>query len=541
MPASQPKPYDDVEYPKWVTNIARQELYIDAMNPPRNTGLLPLTLSDPIVDAARLQAIFDYIKANEYSFQPDGNQYTGFTYTVKLPKCLLTLGAKVTLRGQYLTILGDGTFIKTTHSDPAFESTGSDARKLTMEGVHFSNVVTAINMVNSNIDTGMLNFERCFFFATTGVAVKIDDRSAMAVFRRCSFYHCRFIFESVLLDQTVFDNCWFSEQPMLNNYETSFTLRGTYTKFRECFFIPNGKVTSEASLTDLAWIASYASVEIDDCRVSSEPNSKTLVNNYAAPVSNPYNITMVKVTNCYRLSAQLGECIVRLFDVPNKVDISNNGMVRNDDVPIKYGTGFNINDWLTANPNFTNTKIEVIIRDNMGQNVNNSLCPPDLLRFTRPSDSSMIVKENDLTSARTGTFSNTTPYFDITSSLKTSSGQTFPTKMFLVKLEARPSNGQVNYRSFWMGYVSFTVGSYGGLLKAKVILTPLLATQGGSVTDQGSPVTVTAVFTDTGTDTTEIVSGSTTNYGVRITWTSAIDSTSGKYTYKEVMDGAFLF
>lgn len=540
----------------WLAEIVRQELYIDVMAPPKNTGLLPLTYTDATQDAARLQAIFDYIKANEYTYYPEGigHQQAGYTYKLKFPSGVLTLAAQVAIKGQFIRMDGDGTVIKTTHREAAFKSSGSDARKLRMKGFQFPNVETALEQDNTNIDTCMLNFYECEFKNTTGVAVKIKNQSAMAYFSRCSWYHCRYIFESVILDQCVFDDCWFSEAPRQNSFETSFILRGNYTKLTECFLIPSGydrfgDTTGESSMTDLAWIAAYGNVEITGCRISSEPNSKTLVNSYVtASDFGPYEPKRVVVKNNHLLSAAYGECIVRLFDVPNLLEISGNGFVRYNDLAIKYGTGFDINTWLAAHPQFTNEKILIILDDNTSQTKANSICPPELRKFLRweivkasSTDYGIISRSTNATSAKKGTFSNTVPYFDITTNVNTNQSDVFPnTDMYMIKMVVQPSNDSVTDISHFLGILSFTVGRYGGVLSAKAFLTPLVKNQGGSITDQGSPVTVTATFIDTGTDTTPIFPGSTVKYSIRITWTSAIFGATGKYTYKEVMDGAFL-
>lgn len=526
-------------------DTVKQELYIDVISPPANTGLLPLTLTDATVDSTRLQAMFDYIKANEYTFQPNARQYVGYAYTLKFPKGVVTLGSTVTMKGQYLNIIGDGTIIKTTHTNDVFYASGLEARKLHVEGFIFTNNKTAINLNLDKIDTCMMSIERCWFFATTDVAVKVNGESTMLNFHKCHFYQCRFIYEGVNPDFTLFDNCWFSESPRLANYETSFTLKGRFTKFRECFFIPSGlSGTGEDTLTEVAWIDSYQSVEIESCRVSSESNSKTLINNRAAAsIGSPYTPQTITIRKCLQLSHQWGECTVRLFTVPNKIDISENGFIRSADVAIKYSSSFDVNTWLTTNSTVVNNKVEIILDNNIGQANSNWTCPAELNKFLRFNhvDDGMIKKDTVITSVKEGTFSSATPYFDITTNLNINSASEFTSKIYMIKLEARPSAGSTNYKSTYLGLLSFTVGTYDGALKAKVFLSPLISNQGGNATDQGTAISISAIFVDSGVDTTPIVGGNTNKYAVRITWGSIISSTSGKYVFKEVMDGAFLF
>lgn len=527
--------------------MTKKEIIIDAHYPP--LGLLPLTGADATQDTIRLQAIFDFIKANETSYSPDGGQQTGVSYSVRLRDMTYVFNAQITLKGQYLNIIANRAIIKMTDSSlTALYANGSNCRKLYMKGLTFEGMATAINIDKDNIDCGLIDFNRCWFFTTTSTALKIKDQSSMVTFNKCHFFHCRYIVETIICDRVLFNDCWISDAPRQTNQETSFIFNSAEVKFHNCFLIPNGYNTStgEESLTEIAWIKCVGgSIDVEHCRISSEDNSRTLINFYNdGSTSSPYVPRFVRVSNNTKVSAQHGECIVRLFGMPNKIEINNNGFVRANDVPIKYGTEFDATVWQNSSITAINSKIEIVIQDNLGQNSNANLCPVELKRFLRINsvEQGLLKKDVLVTSLRDGNFTGVAPYFDIVTGIATTGASELVNKVYMVKMIIRPSNGNANYRSVFVGLLGFIIGRYDGVTKAKAVLTPLFSSQGGTETNQASPLIVTPTFIDSGTDTISIVSGATTKYNVRLTWGGIVDTAAtGYYTIKEVMDGCFLF
>lgn len=364
---------------KWV--FAKPEFLIDVTAPPEGTGLLPVTKTDPVQDQANLQAIFNYIQANEVTYQPAAEQSTGFDYTVFFPDGQYEFSTSTILKGKYLKIKADRAIIKTTDNSYAFTSTTDAGWKIDIDGFSFDRC-GGLKQNNNNIESGRTNITNCWFYYSPAEAVWIKKQSSMTFIDKCHFYKCTNIAYFELTDAVYIDKCWFSEAARTAANPVDITNK-TKLIIRNTFFIPAPQPDTSF---EMAWIRNEDYVRVENCRVSSESGAKTVVHNYAAGATgSPYNPNGVEVVNNNPMAVTVGDgSIVRLYALPNILKVKDNAITPTITKPIGYGSGYTAADVA----NFLNHQdtITVDVAGNVGQTSTAWSVPTELRPFIRNID-----------------------------------------------------------------------------------------------------------------------------------------------------------
>lgn len=361
-----------------LAGLTRPEITIDVTAPPKGTGLLPLTKTNPAQDQVRLQAIFDYIKSKEVTYQPAAEQSTGWNYSVYFPNGIYEWSTSVILKGKYLKIKADRAIIRTTDNSYAFTSTTDAGWKLDLDGFSFDRC-GGLKQDNNNIESGRTNITNCWFYYSPAEAVWLTKQSSMTFIDKCHFYKCTNIAYFDKTDAVYINKCWFSEASRTAAKPTNITNK-TKLFIKDTFFIPAPQPDTSF---EMAWIRNEDYVLIENCRVSSEPGAKTIVHNYAAgSPGSPYNPNGVEIINNNPLAVTVGDgSLVRLFALPNILRVRGNALTPTITKPLGYGTGYTAAD--AASFAGKQDVIVVDVTGNVGQTSSAWSVPTELKPFVR--------------------------------------------------------------------------------------------------------------------------------------------------------------
>lgn len=215
------------------------------------------------------------------------------------------------------------------------------------------------------LDNSKVLIDNCKFIENIDIAVIYKNRSSTLTFNNCMFSYCYKIFKNVICDKVLFTDCWFSEYQAEENDHTSFILLWGENAFENCMFIPNAnykQIPSENyNYTNLAWIycgdveteettINRTSILLNNCRVSSEANAKTLINWNVTPSDendrNSPSLTYIKILNCYQLAAL--EYILNLTHLPQQLIFENCDLRTANETFIKIPDNFSLANELTT-------------------------------------------------------------------------------------------------------------------------------------------------------------------------------------------------
>ena len=211
------------------------------------------------------------------------------------------------------------------------------------------------------------------------------------------------IFKNIRCDNVKFNDCWFAEYEANENNHTSFEVLWGENKFINCLFIPNGNYNpdiNQNNFNNLAWFLAgdnttarenNPSLIFDKCRISSEQNSKTLINWQVVPnaITNPSD-TSIKILNCYQLASAIGDTVIKLWHLPQQLIIQNSDLRIERDAFITLDESLDVDTELSSyatSPNRTQYTYDYSIKDCKTQTSTSwKLIPYQLAPLFRNSD-----------------------------------------------------------------------------------------------------------------------------------------------------------
>lgn len=523
---------DNQEFTTQLAQIVRPEIEINVLNPPKETGLLPLTMTDPAEDQLRLQAIFDYVKANEVSYKPNNHQMTGYSYTVYFPKGIYEWSSSVLAHGNYLIIKGDRAIVRVTDGDYAFKTTGSDGWKLDLDGFSFDRC-NAISQQNDNLEAGRTNIVNCWFYYSDR-AIDLVKQSSHTYIDKCHFYKCVEVGYFDLTDAVYLDKVWINDAGRTIEHP-EVIINKTRMYFNRVFFIPSG-VTHPVASDEIAWVRNEYFVRFENCRFSSEPGAMTVVNQYgAASQQTGYNPVGAEILNSEPLAATTGKYVIRLFAMANVLKVSGNQIGPLDTSPIGFSktyTGLDI-DAFTGRYDL----VTVDVSGNVGQSSGAWNVPVKLKQFIRIDDLG-FKNDSGIVSSKSGTATAENKFFIIDTSFARNDAK-IAEKVYQVKITAQPAgtSDQI-YRSVYVGLIGFRVTNSSGSYTLESTITPIYQNNGGTTTSGtiGTPITIRPEFANNNSTSLPLISGSTEKISIKVIWQSPISGKGLSYEVREIME-----
>ena len=361
-------------------------------------------------DTTAIQNAINYINDTDIETQqivpsnPSWLRYFATSKTLYFPNGKYKIQSTLNFNGsRYYNIDGNNSYIESTSSLPIFKFSGYGGTKSIIKNLVFNEVYNAITFDNTNLDTSKVNIENCKFIGTTSYAIIYDNRSSMLTLKNCIFSWCYKIFKNIRCDNVEFNDCWFAEYEANENNHTSFEVLWGENKFINCLFIPNGNYNpdiNQNNFNNLAWFLAgdnttarenNPSLIFDKCRISSEQNSKTLINWQVVPnaITNPSD-TSIKILNCYQLASAIGDTVIKLWHLPQQLIIQNSDLRIERDAFITLDESLDVDTELSSyatSPNRTQYTYDYSIKDCKTQTSTSwKLIPYQLAPLFRNSD-----------------------------------------------------------------------------------------------------------------------------------------------------------
>lgn len=515
-----------------LAQIVRPEIEINVLNPPKETDLLPLTMSDPTEDQLRLQAIFDYVKANEVSYKPNNQQMTGYSYTVYFPKGIYEWSSSVLAHGNYLIIKGDRAIIRVTDGNYAFKTTGTDGWKLDLDGFSFDRC-NAISQQNDNLEAGRTNIVNCWFYYSKR-ALDLIKQSSHTYIDKCHFYKCEEVGSFELTDAVYFDKVWINDAGRTIEHP-EVIINKTRMYFNDVFFIPSG-VTHPVASDEIAWVRNEYFVRFENCRFSAEPGAMTVVNQYGtAGQQAGYNPTGAEILNSEPLASTTGKYVIRLFAMANVLKVSGNQIGPLDTSPIGFSktyTGLDIDAFAGRYDLVT-----VDVSGNVGQSSGAWTVPVKLKQFIRIDDLG-FKNDSGIVSAKSGTATAANKFFMIDTSFNRSDAK-IAEKVYQVKITAQPAgtSDQI-YSSVYVGLIGFRITNSSGNYTLESLITTIYQNNGGTTTSNtiGTPISIRPEFANNNSTSLPLITGSTEKISIKVIWQSPISGKGLSYEVREIME-----
>ena len=376
-----------------ISNINNKTYEINVLNPPTETGLKPYVVGGDIeTNTNNIQAIFDYVGNNGRTFQANdtSGQYTGYNFTVIFPTSEYIFNKTIEIKGRFLNLYGKRAIIKVTDGSFAFSSSGYHAWKLNIEGFSFVKC-SGLNQINDNLEAGWTNIDNCWFYYSKE-AIHLEKQSSMTNISKCHFYKCERVGYFDLTDSVVMKECWINDIVRHSEEVKEVIINKTRMLIKDTFLIPCG--STHTYTDEIAWIGNYKSIILENCRCSSEPGSMTIVNNYSEYATEAsFSPTYVIVKNDQSLSCQYGGMVVRLFKLPNMLQVIDNNITRATSYPVGYANSFDVSVISGISDKVAQNIINVDVRGNIGQTSIRNQIPTELERFRR---NDYILNDNNL-------------------------------------------------------------------------------------------------------------------------------------------------
>lgn len=337
-------------------------------------------------DTTAIQNAINYINETDIETQqivpsnPSWLRYFATSKTLYFPNGKYLIENTLNFNGsRYYNIDGNNSYIESSSSLPIFKFSDYGGTKSIIKNLVFNEVYNAITFDSTDLDTSKVNIENCKFIGTKYIAIIYDNRSSMLTLKNCIFSWCYKVFKNIRCDNVEFNDCWFSEYEANENNHTSFEILWGENKFINCLFIPNGKYNpdiNQDNFNNLAWIlagdnttarVNNPSLIFDKCRISSEQNSKTLINWQVVPnaITNPSD-TSIKILNCYQLASQIGDTVIKLWHLPQQLIVENSDLRIEDNTFIKLDDSLDVDTEITTyatSPNRLQYTFDYSIKD----------------------------------------------------------------------------------------------------------------------------------------------------------------------------------
>jgi len=240
-----------------------------------------------------------------------------------------------------------------------------------ISGIQFESFPNAISVKSSNADQSQVMINACRFASIgsnfylkenvakpeycspdfkLGTAIYMNSQSSLNRITDCRFSHCHRVLYLASGDYTVMDRAWISTRAIVQDEKITglryspIVVKGGYLIMRDSMGIPTrrGSLTKiwgtpegypgypepkkdpsiiYANQAENAWIANYAGVYCENVRFGGEYGGFAAVNNFAPATL--YKLYQVKIVNSM-LRQEFNEPAVRLFAIPNLLDVSDN-------------------------------------------------------------------------------------------------------------------------------------------------------------------------------------------------------------------------
>ncbi len=375
-----------------ISNINNKTYEINVLNPPAETGLKPYVVGGDIeTNTNNIQAIFDYISTNERAFPSNGNsgQYTGYTFTVVFPTAEYTFNKTINIKGRFLNLYGKRAIINVTDNSFAFVSETHHAWKLNIEGFSFIKC-SGLKQINDNLEAGWTNIDKCWFYYSKE-AIHLEKQSSMTNISKCHFCKCERVGYFEFTDSVIMKECWINDIVRYSEEVKEVIINKSRMIIKDTFFIACGGTHTYTD--EIAWIGNYKSIMLENCRCSSETGSMTVVNNYSKyTTESSFSPTYVIVKNDQSLACQHGRMVVRLFELPNMLQVIDNNITPTNSYPVNYANSFDVSVIAGISDNLAQNIFNVDVRGNIGQTSIRNQIPAELERFKR-NDEILINKK----------------------------------------------------------------------------------------------------------------------------------------------------
>lgn len=251
--------------------------------------------------------------------------YVGGTREIKFQTKVLTISEPITL-AFYQRLDGNRVIIETTPEfvgDACFicDVAGS-GWIVDIENITFNTTVPAIKLFSNNLDTGLVNINKCWFYGNDS-AIILETQSSIVNIEECRFIGCDKVIDSIKVDQINFSKSFILELPRSVSGSASFEF-GQYTRFvsiRDSMLIPQN---AAEGVIDFAWINFYGTkLTIENNNFGGESGNHTIVNWRSVPSAATPKIGKRLTLLKNELWAFLVTA-VRLYTVPDCMIIENN-------------------------------------------------------------------------------------------------------------------------------------------------------------------------------------------------------------------------
>ncbi|GEM_PF-5686328 len=286
-------------------------------------------------DSKAFQDAIDYVNSIDYVYRDeDMSLYAGGSVEIKIPYGKYVINKSLTNFPRNLIISGENSVIVSTDplAEKTFYFTDRMGWKSRITGIKFIKLKNPIYYDVANVEGGRTDITYCEFIDCKGEAIHLSKQSQMAVIEYNLFHKCEVVLHNILTDELHFRNNWVSEsnrtpemslESIINNGGSMYSIGNLFVPYKQ----------TDVSL-ETAYFANYGNFISDGDRFGGEAGSKTVVNNYA--FARTPNARAVVVKNSPNIHVVHDYTVVRLFKLPNLIDVRGNVGLSDNTVMIKW-------------------------------------------------------------------------------------------------------------------------------------------------------------------------------------------------------------
>lgn len=486
-------------------------------------------------DTNAFQAAFDFIESQQISYkEEDMSLYTGNSFELIIPKGIYNITSTILIKGSYLSIKGERPIFQTpSHTFPVFLAQGINGWQFDCDGVTFDRTGDAFKFESSNLEAGQTNFTNCWFIDVQGTAIDLNKQSQIATIKKCKFHKCDYVLKHENVDRLHFEDNWVSEKPRTISGDASIISKSFQLISKNNLWVP---YPAGVGVTETAYVNAYMSFHSENDHYGGEEGSKPVVNVYGEGVQGTGYPKSISVINSPNMNNVDGYTIVRLFKLPNLIQVSHNVGLFDNTGLIKWAGSANQSGQISRVVKKQFMRIDIV--GNVGERMNiDPAVPliPDNLRIFLVNKIEHTHYRPTITTSRSGNLANANNFTIGTGVLKNTPIE----KTYYIEM-TMGENGSSMYRSRYVGYINFYTYYNGSKVVTRADLTPIYNVRGGS-SSPGSPMNIAVYFIESGLNTIETSGSASANnelllnvevYGFLPTFI--------KFNVREMLEGSLL-
>lgn len=276
-------------------------------------------------DTTAIQAALTAQQNSQEGTTDGAGNTLGYNTPVYFPPGRYVTSSTLDWIAAYGWIIGDKAILSKAGSFTGTACIDNDpnAWRVIVEGLQFEDYDVAIDLDSNNVNSGTVQIRNCGFFNIAEDAIKLECTSSQATIEDCIWRSCKHEVNIVSCDVVHIKGGWISRGLLTADYDGGIVV-GTVSNKAICKMESTVLVPTTQTVTEPAWFKNYGTVICRDVRFGGETGQHTCVNNYLEGTTNTQDPKFGVFLDGCELYFGSSQPAVRLFKIPNVVNITNN-------------------------------------------------------------------------------------------------------------------------------------------------------------------------------------------------------------------------